>query len=174
MGCGKTTLGTALASLTSTPLIDLDEYIEQSCDATVKQIFERDGEEGFRRIEQECLRKVSQMKGVIVACGGGTPCFADNMDIMNDAGVTVWLTTSARRIASRLALPEQKAKRPLIAQLNDKELLEYVKAGMAAREPFYSRTQLRFDSTRLESERDITNTAKRLAKVLEATEDLNS
>ena len=168
MGCGKTTLGTAVAQLAGTQLIDLDEYIEQSYGATIRQIFERDGESYFRQLERECLEQVAKMQGILVACGGGTPCFGDNMDIMNAAGITVWLTASPRRIASRLVIPEQKAKRPIIAQLSNSQLLAHVKTGLAAREPFYSHAQIQFDSTRLETEQQVAATARRFIKTMQS------
>lgn len=169
MGCGKTTLGMALAQCMGVPFIDLDDYIEERCEATVKEIFARVGEQGFREIERKCLDEVAlQAQGAIVACGGGTPCQPGNMELMNRVGLTIWLTTSAERIASRLALPEQKAKRPLIAAMDDSEILDYVKSHLAQREPHYSQAQLTFDSTLLESVEEINDTAHQLARLLQS------
>lgn len=167
MGCGKTTLGTALAQCMNVPFVDLDDYIEERCEATVKEIFAQVGEPGFREIERRCLEEVAcQAGGAIVACGGGTPCQPGNMELMNSRGVTIWLTTSAQRIASRLSLPEQKAKRPLIASMADDEILDYVKQHMQQREPHYSQAQLTFDSTLLESVEEIEATAMQLSRLL--------
>ena len=167
MGCGKTTLGMALASELGVPFIDLDDYIEERCEATIKEIFAQAGEQRFREIERQCLQEVAcQAQGAIVACGGGTPCQPGNMELMNSTGLTIWLTTTPQRIASRLSLPEQKAKRPLIAAMDDSQILDYVTAHMAQREPHYSQAQLTFDSTLLESEQEISDTASALATVL--------
>lgn len=166
MGCGKTTLGMALARHMHLPFIDLDDYIEERCEATVKEIFAQVGEQRFREIERTCLEEVAMMQGVIVACGGGTPCQPGNMELMNSRGTTIWLTTSAQRIASRLTLPEQKAKRPLIAAMSDDEVHDYVEQHIAQREPHYSKAMLTFDSTLLESEQEIEATATELARVL--------
>lgn len=167
MGCGKTTLGAALAQCLGVDFIDLDDYIEERCEATVKEIFAKVGEQGFRDIERRCLEEVaSQAGGAIVACGGGTPCQPGNMELMNSMGITIWLSTTAQRIASRLMLPEQKAKRPLIAQMADDEILAHVARHMHEREPHYSQAQLTFDSTYLESEEEIANTAAQLAGIL--------
>lgn len=166
MGCGKTTLGMALAQCMHVPFVDLDDYIEERCQATVKEIFASVGEQGFRDIERRCLEEVSGSVGAIVACGGGTPCQPGNMELMNSTGITIWLTTSPQRIASRLSLPEQKAKRPLIASMDDGEILDYVTAHMEQRAAHYSQAQLTFDSTMLESQDQINDTARQLAAIL--------
>lgn len=165
MGCGKTTLGTVLAAVMNVPFIDLDDYIEERNEAKITTIFKEIGEAGFRALEQQALREVAGMGG-IVACGGGTPCFAGNMELMNEMGLTIWLTTAPERIAARLCLPEQKAKRPLIADKSNEEILGFVKEKLAEREPFYSKAQLRFDSTNIETATDTLETANLLAGIL--------
>jgi shikimate kinase len=92
--------------------IDLDEFIERRCGMSVVEIFDTFGEQHFRELEHQALSDVAAVSDVIVSCGGGTPCYADNMALMNQAGTTVWLTTSPERITARLLLPEQKRKRP--------------------------------------------------------------
>ncbi len=167
MGSGKTTLGMALAQHMGVPFIDLDDYIEERCEATVSEIFASVGEPGFRDIERRCLDEVAaQAQGVIVACGGGTPCQPGNMELMNARGLTIWLTTPPQRIAARLSLPEQRAKRPLIAAMSDDELVDHINRHMAQREPHYSQAQLTFDSTHLESEDEIEATATQLSQLL--------
>ena len=83
MGAGKTTVGKALAKALGLPFYDLDWYIETRMRRTVKQIFDESGEEGFRRIEHNMLHEVAEFENVVVSCGGGTPCFYDNIDYMN-------------------------------------------------------------------------------------------
>ena len=165
-GCGKTTLGRALAAEMNVAFIDLDEYIEERCEATINQIFSTVGETRFREIEQQALHEVAAMNGVIVACGGGTPCHSGNMEFINEHGLSIWLTTSAQRITQRLCLPEEKAKRPAIVRLTDDELLDFVNHQLAERQPFYEQAHLRFDSTRLESVEEIAATARALATLL--------
>ena len=92
MGAGKTTVGKALAKELNIEFYDLDWYIEARMRKTVKQIFDEQGEEGFRRIENNMLHEVGEFENVIVSCGGGTPCFFDNMDFMNRQGETVYLS----------------------------------------------------------------------------------
>lgn len=168
MGCGKTTLGEVLARQLDCRFIDLDEYIEQRQGMTVVQIFDEMGENRFRELETEALREVASMTDVIVGCGGGTPCHGDNMALMNQAGVTVWLTTSPERITARLLLPEQKSKRPKINTLPTHEVLPLVKNELQSRSPFYAQAQLQFDSTDIETGPATARTARRLAKLLKS------
>lgn len=165
MCCGKTTLGRELAAQMDVDFYDLDELIEEQAQLRATEIFATLGEAHFRKLEQQALRRVAGEQA-IVACGGGTPCYGDNMELMNRTGVTVWLTTSAERIAERLALPEHKMKRPTIAPLHDDEILPHVVEALARRSPHYAQAQLRFDSTDIETAAETTATAHRLAELL--------
>lgn len=166
MGCGKTTLGEALARELNVPYIDLDERVEAMCGMAVVSIFREMGEEQFRVMESKALRHVSSMTDVVVGCGGGTPCHGNNMDLMNAAGTTVWLTTSPERITARLLLPEQKSKRPKFRDLPDEAILPLVKSELEDRTPYYSAAQVQFDSTDIETAEATTMTARRLARLL--------
>ena len=166
MGCGKTTLGEALARQMGLRYIDLDEYIEQRCGMTVVEIFDKMGQDRFRELETEALLKVAAMTDVIVGCGGGTPCHSGNMDLMNEAGITVWLTTSPERISARLLLPEEKSKRPKIVDLPDDAVLPLVEKELEARSIYYRQAQLQFDSTDIETGPATRRTARRLATLL--------
>ena len=108
MGCGKTTLGEVLARQMGLHFIDLDEFIEARQGMTIPQIFDQMGEARFRELETEALSEVAVIQNVIVGCGGGTPCHGGNMALMNQAGTTVWLTTSPERITARLAGSERR------------------------------------------------------------------
>lgn len=166
MGCGKTTLGEVLARQMGLSFIDLDEYIEHKQGATIVEIFDKMGEKRFRELETAALCDVAAMCDVIVGCGGGTPCHGDNMALMNEAGTTVWLTTSLERINARLLLPEQKVKRPKFANLPDEAFLPLVKRELEARTPYYSQARLQFDSTDIETGPATERTARRLAILL--------
>ena len=166
MGCGKTTLGEVLARQMGLRFIDLDEFIEARQGMTIPQIFDQMGEARFRELETEALSEVAVTQDVIVGCGGGTPCHGGNMALMNQAGTTVWLTTSPERITARLLLPEQKSKRPKILHLPDEEVLPLVKAELQARAPIYGQAQLQFDSTDIETAQETEVTARRLAAAL--------
>ena len=168
MGCGKTTLGEVLARQMDCRFIDLDEFIEQRQGMTVLQIFDEMGENRFRELETEALHEVASMTDVIVGCGGGTPCHGDNMTLMNQAGTTVWLTTSPERITARLPLPEQNSKRPKLNTLSIHEVLPLVKKELQSRSPYYAQAQLQFDSTDIETGPATVRTARRLAKLLKS------
>lgn len=166
MCSGKTTLGIDLALVSGRRFIDLDDFVEARCGCSVAEYFATHGEAAFREAESAALREVAALDDVIVACGGGTPCHGDNIALMNDAGITVWLTTSPERLAARLSLPEQKAKRPLVAELDDNELLQYVRDNLKRREPFYAQAQIKFDATDIETAAQTRITAHRLAQKL--------
>ena len=166
MGCGKTTLGKVLARQMGVPYIDLDEFIEARQGMTIPEIFDEMGENRFRELESAVLREVAAMTDVIVGCGGGTPCHGGNMALMNQAGLTVWLTTTPERITRRLLEPEQKSKRPKILHLPDEEVLPLVKTELQARTPIYCLAQLQFDSTDIETAEETERTARRLAALI--------
>lgn len=167
MGCGKTTLGEVLAQQMGVPFIDLDEYIERQQGMTIVEIFAREGEERFRQLETAALGEVAAMDGVIIACGGGTPCHGNNMTLMNEMGITVWLTTSPERITARLLLPEQRVKRPKFNDLPDEAFLPLVQRELERRSPYYNQASLQFDSTDIETAPATVRTARRLATLLE-------
>lgn len=164
MGCGKSTMGRAVSQLTGVSFIDLDNYIEGRYHMSVKEIFAKHGEEGFRDIERRMLQEVADFEDVIVACGGGTPCFFDNMEYMNAHGTTVFLNTPIPRLHSRLM--RGRHKRPLIANKSEEELLEFIKKALADRWEHYAKAQIEFSSERLESREEIENTAREFIELL--------
>lgn len=156
MGCGKTTFGRALAKATGRDFIDLDFYISQRFRASIPEIFASHGESGFRRMESAMLREVGEFPGVVVACGGGTPCFGSNIDYMLGRGTVVWLQASRRRLLERLLRGRQR--RPLLAGKTDDQVAVAIDEGLRAREPFYSRASIRFNGDRLENRNQISAT----------------
>lgn len=164
MGCGKSTMGRAVSQLTGLPFIDLDNYIEGRYHLTVREIFAQRGEEGFRDVERRMLQEVSDFEDVIVACGGGTPCFFDNMEYMNERGTTVFLNIPIPRLHSRLM--RGRHKRPLIANKSDEELLEFIEKALASRMEHYQKAQIEFSSERLENKSEIENTAREFVELL--------
>lgn len=153
MGCGKSTLGKALAARCDIRFVDLDDYIEDRAGKSIKEIFASEGEAAFRELERRSLMEVGGMDNAVVACGGGTPCFGDNMELMNRNGVTIHLHTSHQRLLERLKLG--RAKRPLIANLNDEELDNFIAGQLERRMPHYTKAAYTFDSTLLEDEDQI-------------------
>ncbi|MBD5210570.1 MAG: shikimate kinase [Barnesiella sp.] len=153
MGSGKTTLGRGVEARAHKTFIDLDEYIEEQTGMTVKEIFAQKGEEGFRLIERDYLRKLALTEDTLIACGGGTPCFFNNIDIMNRRGVTVWLDASVDRLHERLS--QARSKRPLIANLDDEQLRAFIIDSLSKRNPYYSRAAHRFDADLLDNEEQL-------------------
>lgn len=164
MGCGKSTLGRNLSAATGIRFIDLDHYIETRFHRTVREIFAERGEDGFRDVERKMLHEVADFEDVIVACGGGTPCFFDNMEHMNSHGVTVFLNTSLDKLHTRLM--RGRHKRPLIADKNDDELRKFIVEALEKRMPHYSKAQISFQSDLLENECEISDTVARFRKLL--------
>ncbi|MCM1336774.1 MAG: shikimate kinase [Candidatus Amulumruptor caecigallinarius] len=168
MGSGKSTLGRALAARLGLQFIDLDQYIEGRYHTKIRDIFAAKGEEGFRDMERRMLAEVSAFEDVIVACGGGTPCFYDNMEVMNSSGLTVLLDASVECLHRRLL--QGRTNRPLIATLTDDELRDFIITALEARRPHYSRAAIAFASDLLEDRGQIAATVERfIAEVLPAT-----
>ena len=165
MCCGKTTLGRVLAQLLGVDFLDLDDLVEERAQMRITDIFAQQGEAKFRQMEREVLHQVAGTAAV-VACGGGTPCYGDNMALMNRLGTTVWLTTSPEVIATRLALPEHKFKRPTIAPLADEEILPHVIEALDHRTPYYAQAQLHFDATAIETAAETLTTAQQLVNLI--------
>lgn len=153
MGCGKTTFGRAYAAAAGLTFIDLDDFIEKRHNATVRQIFDRYGEEEFRRIEREMLHETAGMRDCVVSCGGGTPCFFDNVDFMNEHGTTMWLKASEPTLFSRLV--RKREKRPLLAGKSDEEIRVLISSQLAARSPFYGKSKIEWYGDSLEDRRQI-------------------
>lgn len=168
MGCGKTTLGQAVALRTGIPFIDLDEYIETREGMSISEIFASRGEAAFRQMEREALEELASAPGqerAIVACGGGTPCFGDNMELMRRLGTTVHLTATHARLLERLAAA--RAHRPLIAGLNDEELGRFIAEKYAERLPCYSQAAVEFDANRLDDAEQVEETSRKFIKQFE-------
>lgn len=141
MGSGKTTVGRLLASKLGYGFIDMDLHIEEKQFKSVSQLFAEKGEDEFRLLEQQSLHEVAEFENVVISTGGGVPCFFDNMDYMNSHGLTVYLKLSPSQLAERLEA-SRAGKRPLLAGRKGDELLQFIVAGLAVREPFYKQATL--------------------------------
>ena len=154
MASGKTTFGKALAEKTGMPFIDLDEYIERETGHSIPEIFATRGEEGFRTLETEMLRKVvEENSDVVLSCGGGTPCFHSNMEFLNSNGITVFIETSTPVLISRLQARE--GDRPLMADKTDDEIREKVLTQLCERLPDYMEAKLKWHGDDLETPEQI-------------------
>ena len=139
MGAGKTTVGKALSKAMGLQFYDLDWYIESRMRKTVAQIFAERGEEGFRLIERNMLHEVAEFEDVIVSCGGGTPCFFDNMDYMNGQGDVIYLKADPEVLYKHLLMG--KTERPLLKNKTPEQLIAFIKEQLEKREPFYSKAK---------------------------------
>jgi shikimate kinase len=140
MGSGKTTLGKILATHLNLAFIDLDTYIEQRYFKTITQLFEEKGEDEFRIIEQAALQEVSDFENIIISTGGGAPCFFNNMQLMNEKGITIFLNVTAEKLVENLK--NAKSVRPLLKDKTDDELLSFIQENLTKRAPFYSQAKL--------------------------------
>jgi shikimate kinase len=139
MGCGKSTLGRSLANTLNLTFIDLDTFLEEKYFRTIPQIFAEEGEVGFRRKEQNVLKEVSAFDDVIVATGGGAPCFFDNIDVMNNTGFCIFLDVEIPSLINRLI--NAKTERPIIKGKSPEELNNFIEEMMKIRRPFYEKAR---------------------------------
>lgn len=139
MGSGKSTLGRELASRLNLSFLDMDKFIETKYLKTVPDIFRDEGEKQFRNKEQVCLHEISSMKNVVVATGGGAPCFFDNMDLMNRTGCCVFLDVEPDELAARLM--KDDVVRPLIQERQAEELVQTIEGMMRERRPYYEKAR---------------------------------
>lgn len=164
MGAGKTTLGKAFARAMGLTFVDLDWYIEERFHKTVGQIFAERGEEGFRELEKRMLHEAGDFEDVVISVGGGTPCFFDNIDYMNQAGETVFLDVDNKVLFRRLKVAKQQ--RPLLANKTDEELMAFIQEALQKRLPYYTKTKHVFNGEFLESRRQIQDSVERLKELL--------
>ncbi|MBR4757471.1 MAG: shikimate kinase [Bacteroidaceae bacterium] len=139
MGAGKTTIGRQLAMALGLQFYDLDWYIEMRYHKKVSEIFAEEGEEHFRDLEQRMLHEVAEFEDVVISCGGGTPCFFDNMEYMNQQAETIYLKIEPEVLAMHLKMG--RTVRPLILGKSEDELLQYIKDSLVVREPYYMKAK---------------------------------
>ena len=139
MGSGKTTVGKALSKETGMMFYDLDWYIESRMRKSVSQIFAERGEEGFRKIEYNMLHEVAEFEDVIISCGGGTPCFFDNMDYLNQQGDVIYLKATPETLYKHLLMA--KIERPLLKGKSSEELIAYITEHLKERSQFYEKAR---------------------------------
>lgn len=135
MGSGKTTVGKKLATQLNYNIIDLDDQIEEKYRITIPDIFNRFDENAFRKIEHDVLLETINLKNTVISTGGGTPCFFNNMEIINKNGTSVYLKLHPKSIHKRLL--ESKRRRPLIEDKTEEEQFNFIVSKLAERENFY-------------------------------------
>ena len=139
MGSGKTYWGRVWAAENVLDFYDLDEMIEKEEGRSVSSVFEQNGEEYFRQKERLLLKSFYGKKNFLLACGGGTPCFQDNMEWMLDNGTTIFLDASPKFLLEKL---KGDNSRPLINLMTEMELLTFIEQKLKERAPFYNRAEI--------------------------------
>ena len=155
MGSGKTTIGKVLSKETGMMFYDLDWYIESRMRKSVAQIFAERGEEGFRKIEYNMLHEVAEFEDVIISCGGGTPCFFDNV---------VYLKATPEVLYNHLLMG--KTERPLLKDKTPEELIAFIREHLEKREPFYTKARYTLDVSTMDNYEKIKITIEKLKELL--------
>ncbi|MCA1757011.1 MAG: shikimate kinase [Bacteroidales bacterium] len=135
MGSGKSSAGKRIAALLGYDFTDLDALLENDAGISVTEIFSKYGEKWFRKKEREVLHRTANMTDYVIACGGGTPCYFDNMEFMKEAGITCYLEMEASQLASRLR--SSGTKRPLIKDIPEAGLTPWIEKKLSERMKFY-------------------------------------
>jgi shikimate kinase len=140
MGSGKTTAGKKLASRLKWSFIDLDHELEVAAGKSINDLFSESGEESFRKLESETLRNLDIQKDTVISAGGGTPCFSDNMEFMNNTGIVIYLRMTPGQLRNRLSAEE--GRRPLLKDITKNNLLQYIEEEVSEREKYYNRASI--------------------------------
>ena len=144
MGSGKTHWGRLLSQKLGIPFFDLDEQVAESAGKSIPEIFESEGEEKFRWLEKDTLHLISKShESFVMACGGGSPCYFNNIDYMNQEGTTIWINTPLEELFIRLV--KEKEKRPLISKLTDQQLKHFIGKKYSDRRIFYEQANVTVD-----------------------------
>jgi shikimate kinase len=166
MGSGKSHTGQLLAKALGYPFQDLDDLIENTEGSKIAAIFDKHGEAYFRTLENRCLKSLGNKCPIVVATGGGAPCFLDNMNWMNQNGITIYLKTAPELLFSRLK--NQTAERPLLRGRSEADLLAFITTKLAERSVFYEKAILM-----IEQKANGTGLLSDILAALKATENLS-
>ena len=147
MGSGKSTIGKKLAKELRLQFIDLDKYIINKHQKAISDIFESEGESGFRMKESAALREVCAKTDLVVSTGGGTPCYEDNMKFINENGISIYIEMNPAALLNRLK--NSKAERPLIKNMNDEELSSFITEKLEERLEYYNSANIKVDGINL-------------------------
>ena len=138
MASGKSSIGMKLANMLNVSFVDLDDLISEKEKLSIPAIFKTKGEIYFRKKEIDYLNEfLLQKDNFILAVGGGTPCYGNNMSIINNHSKSIYLKSSIQSIYNKLSNKKNKQKRPLISEINNKDLKEFIAKHLFERSPFY-------------------------------------
>lgn len=144
MYSGKTVVAHHLARALGYQFVDLDQYFESQLKTSIPIFFQRYGEKAFRILEQKMLHDTEKLDNIVIATGGGTPCYFDNMEWINANGISVYLQSDVDLTIRRL-IPSKK-KRPILQNKSPEELRTFIREQLAQRMPFYTQAQYTFDA----------------------------
>ena len=148
MGSGKTLVSKELSILNNFKIFDLDTEISKQNNRSITEIFKEKGEIFFRKTEKEVLEKIlSTEKNIILSLGGGTPCYYNNIDSINEKTISVFLKTNVKTLAQRLS--SEKDKRPLIQNISNEDLPEFIAKHLFERNPFYNQAKITINTDNL-------------------------
>lgn len=140
MGVGKSTIGKRLANKLNIPFVDLDQKIESKFQISINEFFSKYGESTFRKEETKMLlSSIDEFENAVISVGGGLPCFNQNMQTMNNSGLTCYLHRPPKELFHRLV--NSKSERPLLKDLNDDQLLNFIENKVDEREVFYNQAK---------------------------------
>jgi shikimate kinase len=145
MGSGKTTVGKKLSKASNLPFTDLDQLIVEQSGMDISDYFSKYGEDSFRKLETDILQSIPHNHGKIVSTGGGTPCFNNNLQWMNERGITIYLQLPPKALLKRLSGKEVKS-RPLLQGKSEEEILAFITSKLEERESFYKGAKLIIDA----------------------------
>lgn len=151
MGSGKTTLGKKLSKVCNLPFIDLDQLIVEQSKLNISDYFSLHGEDSFRKLETDILKSIPLYEGAIVSTGGGSPCFNNNLQWMNEKGITIYLKLPPKALLKRLSGKERES-RPLLRGKNEEEILDFITEKLNEREKFYNDARIIIDAHNLNPE----------------------
>jgi shikimate kinase len=142
-GSGKSTMAKDLSKKLSYPLIDTDEMICKKEGCTIEEIFNKKGESYFRKLESDTLKELIKTEHAVISTGGGTPCFFDNMEVINQNGLSIFLNIPIKDITKRLIeSPDQN--RPLIKGRNQEQIKNFLEEKLQERLPYYNKANMEF------------------------------
>lgn len=147
MGSGKSFWARKISKWIKSGGYDLDALIEMNEEKTIAELFEEDGEEYFRKAETKLLKWFKEKKKYVLATGGGTPCFNENIQWMKKEGIVIWLDESVEILAQRLI--KEKEHRPLIAKLNEPQIVSFLQEQLVNRFSFYQQANYRLTSDQI-------------------------
>lgn len=147
MGSGKTSFGKKLAAFLGLDFVDLDRMIEENYQMTIPGIFSQFDETVFRKLESKVLQKYIHNNNFVLSCGGGTPCFNNNMDIINNNGISIYIRLNAKSLADRIA--NSKTKRPIIQNLKQEEMVVRIEEMLNLRNVYYEKAKITIEGLNL-------------------------